>query len=276
MRFLSLKLDSILEKSRRKLVNSHLQLLQLIYGKHPIPLWYWLIFKPIMSAVFSFPNPLFPSDKYLKSMGSSLQVRELRQLLCNDVLGDWALDGTTIELLWGVMQLTSPKVIIECGAGISTLVLAKYASLSSSNFVNPCTVFSLEQDIQVKQEIDAKLMKNKLERYIHVLHVPVSDMGEYKLCINKLWKELGIEKADLLLIDGPLGPEGCRLSTLPLLARFCRPGARWFLDDALRNGELWILRKWSCLPGVRVEGIYPLGKGLGTGVVEDPHQFTLP
>jgi hypothetical protein len=134
MRFLSLNLDSILEKSRQKLVTSHLQLLQLIYGKHPIPLWYWLIFKPIMSAVFSFPNPLFPSDEYLQSMGSSLQVRELRRLLWNDVLGDWALDRVTIELLWGLVQLINPKVIIECGAGVSSLVVAKYASLSSSSY----------------------------------------------------------------------------------------------------------------------------------------------
>jgi hypothetical protein len=113
MRFLSLNVDSILEKSRRKLVTSHLQLLQLIYGKYAIPLWYWLIFKPIMSTVFSFPNPLFPSDEYLQSMGSSLQVRELRRLLWNDVLGEWALDGTIIELLWEMMQLTSPRLLLN-------------------------------------------------------------------------------------------------------------------------------------------------------------------
>jgi len=50
-----------------------------------------------------------------------------------------------------------------------------------------------------------------------------------------------------------------------MLAKFSHHGARWFLDDAFRDGELGILRKWQRLPGIEVNGIYPIGKGLATG-----------
>jgi hypothetical protein len=47
---------------------------------------------------------------------------------------------------------------------------------------------------------------------------------------------------------------------------------RWFLDDAFRDGELGVLNQWTGLSGIFVDGIYPIGKGLGAGVVNDPEQ----
>ena len=58
--------------------------------------------------------------------------------------------------------------------------------------------------------------------------------------------------------------------TLPQLAPLCAAGAKWFLDDSLRDGELRALQVWANLPGITVQGIYPLGKGLATGFVMDP------
>jgi hypothetical protein len=44
--------------------------------------------------------------------------------------------------------------------------------------------------------------------------------------------------------------------------------ACFLLDDALRDAELADLQAWSTLPGVGVEGIRLLGKGLGCGWAE--------
>lgn len=69
---------------------------------------------------------------------------------------------------------------------------------------------------------------------------------------------------------------GRRVRTAVGLQRFLRwhniavQGARWFLDDAYRDGELEVLNKWTGLTGIIVDGIYPIGKGLGTGFVTDP------
>jgi len=136
-------------------------------------------------------------------------------------------------------------------------------------------VFSLEQDMQIKEAIEGRLTEAGLSEHVRILHTPLSAQGTYQLDIGKLWGLLGSKRADWLLIDGPFGPEGCRVSTLTLLARFCRPGARWFMDDAFRDGELRILREWFGLPGIVVEGIYPIGKGLGTGIVKDPQRVAM-
>ena len=78
---------------------------------------------------------------------------------------------------------------------------------------------------------------------------------------------LAHRKLDWVLIDGPVGRPGCRAYTLPDLAPYCRPGARWFLDDAFRDPELKILSNWSENPDFAVDGILPTEKGLATGTV---------
>ena len=53
-----------------------------------------------------------------------------------------------------------------------------------------------------------------------------------------------------------------------MLERFCRPGARWLLDDGFRDGELDFLREWQQRKQCVVAGIWPTGKGLAMGIVK--------
>jgi len=275
MKFLDTHLIPTTKRSRCSLKVLHLRLLQSIYGEHPIPLGYWLTLWSLIRPICQSPDPLFPPYELLQSKGASLQVTELRELLWNDVLGTWALDRSIIELLWKRIQWDRPKTVIECGVGVSTLILAKYATLHCSESTNPCRIFSLEQGVQIKQATESRLAQHGLRDCVRIIHAPISEQGQYELDANKLYEQLGSDRADWLLIDGPSGPEGCRVWTLPLLARFCRSGARWFLDDAFRDAELRILGEWSRIPGIIVEGIYPVGKGLATGIVSNPQQATL-
>jgi hypothetical protein len=126
--------------------------------------------------------------------------------------------------------------------------------------------------VQVKESVSVRLAQHGLSKYVQIIHTPVLERGEYDLDTNTIERPLDSGRVDWLLIDGPSGPGGCRESTLPFLARFCRPGARWFLDDAFRDRELQALQEWSHRPGILVEGIYPVGKGLGTGIVFDPQR----
>ena len=121
----------------------------------------------------------------------------------------------------------------------------------------------------MKKAIESRLLQHGLKDCVRVIHAPISEQGKYELDAKKLSEQLGPDKADWLLIDGPSGPEGCRVWTLPLLAKFCRSGTRWFLDDAFRDAEVRILGEWLRLPGVIVEGIYPVGKGLATGILKN-------
>lgn len=110
--------------------------------------------------------------------------------------------------------------------------------------------------------------------HVQILHTPVSEREIHRLDENELELErrLGLEKVGWILIDGPSGPQGCRKWTIPTLAEFCRKGTKWFMDDSFRDGEFGILDEWAQCPGITLKGIHPVGKGLGTGIINDPHE----
>ena len=269
-------LGAILQQLRFKLTLLHHRALRSLHKERTISLDYWLKFEVIVKQIFRSPEVLLPSYYMsLESTGESLQAPELRQLLHHDVLGKWSLDRTTINFLWQRLQRDRPKIILECGAGVSTLILAKYAASNGSGLSDAPSIFSFEQKLQIKKTIETRLSECGLGGHVQILYAPFSETASYEIDVDELAKQLRSRKADWLLIDGPAGPKGCRIHTLPLLARFCRSGARWFLDDAFREGELGILREWRKLPRIVVEGIHPIGKGLGTGLVKHPQRFAL-
>jgi hypothetical protein len=258
----------------RRLMLHHLRCLRLITGGRPVPLRYWLLVQSTLRSVLTIEDPLFPPYASLKSIGAALEVADLKELLHDDLLGAWSIDHVTVMLLWQRLIQDQPRTIVECGAGLSTIVLAKYAELCRLQHLGRTTLYSLEQDGEVKHAVERRLAELELDGSVHILHVPVAKHGGYDLDPPRLIEQLGGQQVDWILIDGPSGPAGCRDRTLPVLAPFCRPGARWFLDDALRAGELGVLRRWSGMPGIEVDGIHPVGKGLGTGSVKRPQDLS--
>ena len=250
----------------RPLMSCYLQALRCLYAKRPVALNYWLRCRSILKRFSRSPDPFFSARIAGPTHGASLPVEDLAEFLRDDSLDGWALDGETITFLWERLQQEQPKIIIECGAGVSTLVFAK----SLDGYSSSGSLLSVEQNLWVKKAVETRLQDCGLEQRVSVMHSPVSRGGEYQIDPNQLRAHLGSKKVDWVVIDGPAGPDGCRASTLPSLAQFCRPGARWFLDDAYRDGELEVLNQWTGLTGVVVDGIYPIGKGLGTGLVTDP------
>jgi len=261
----------------RPLITSyHTQALRCLYGTRALPLAYWLHCRSILRCFSHSPDPLSLAATPAQTIDASLPVKDLSDFLRDDLITGWTLDGETITFLWNLLQQEQPRVIIECGSGLSTLVFARGFETYGFGSSNSCSLVSLEQNLWVKKAVETRLQACGLEHHVSVMHSRVSRArGEYQLDPNTLRAHLGSEKADWVVIDGPAGPDGCRASTLPLLAQFCRPGARWFLDDAYRDGELEVLNNWRGLTGVRVEGIYPIGKGLGVGVVSDPEHVSV-
>lgn len=70
-----------------------------------------------------------------------------------------------------------------------------------------------------------------------------------------------------MLVDGPAAEAGARFGTLPLAHPSVSHRAQFVLDDALRDGELTVARRWRSLPYVEVEGIRIVEKGLLTGAI---------
>jgi hypothetical protein len=191
----------------------------------------------------------------------------LKECLESAPLGGWSLDAETVDWLWDEVQRCRPACILECGSGVSTVLWAAYAR---DQGLRAPAVISLEQDQASRTETIRRLERHELQEFAAVVYAPLDVTASYSVEVSELDALLEGKRADWVLIDGPAGHDGVRVTTLPALASLCRSGARWFLDDAYRDGELAVLQAWSKMPSLRVEGIRPTLHGLATGVIVDP------
>lgn len=269
-----MKLNKIGHKAKRlyigalkRFISWHLGFLSKIHGASPIPIKYWAGIRNVLhSWGLRDPDILMLPHGFHVSTGISRNIPELQDLMAKEVLGEWSLDAKTVALLWDDLCRYKPRLILECGAGISTLMLAAYAAKTYKEHGGNYKVISLEQDQGFMERVEDQLKGSGLSEWVQLIYAPLDDRAIYD--IDSLGNVLTPQtKIDWILVDGPAGPPGCRFHTLPIFIKFCRTGARWFLDDAFRDAELGILGQWDNLPDISVEGIYPVGKGLAKGFV---------
>lgn len=204
------------------------------------------------------------------SSGRRLKHRRLSKLLANEELGSWALDANTLNFLQQWMQSNRPRFVLEFGAGISTVFLAQL--LSEMHPASKWKLYSIEQNEWQIQKTQSQIQQLGLETNVRLLHAPLREQeieGQATLCYDlasfNLDDLLGQNQVQMVLVDGPAGDEGIRWGTLPLIQHYLKPGATFFLDDALRDGELDIARSWSQLPFIEIGNIHRMGKGLLEG-----------
>lgn len=240
----------------------HFRVLGLLLPRRPLPLGYWSAWRWIARAVSGTPTPSTPVR------GAFARVVRRRtgllwSLLEGQTLGHWTIDEDSLALLWRTLHRVRPGCVVECGCGVSTVMLAAYARERADESGAPCRVFSLEQNDSFRTETIKRLAACGLDGYATVLFSPLDEREVYTIAV--LREALGDLRPDLILIDGPSGSDDCRLLTLPSLAPLCADGARWYMDDALRDAEMSVLRRWSADPALGVAGIIAVGKGLGCG-----------
>lgn len=229
----------------------------------PYPLTFWENRRAQLRKYAALPDILRPSMRTLKTAGENIPIAELRGFFDGRVLGEWTLDADSMLFLWQRLQAEKPKVIVECGSGVSTLLFARYLSLYQPDGV----LLSLEQSAEETKVAQDRLEKHGLAKFVKMYHAPmVSEERGYNLNGVETWP--GMQRFDWILVDGPAGNNLVRYYTIADMQKLANPGARWFLDDSFRDNELNVLSKWAELPGVKVEGIYPIGKGLSTGTIQ--------
>ena len=146
-----------------------------------------------------------------------------------------------------------PEAILEFGSGGGTVALA-WAVREAWGASTPPRVLSLEQDAEHVQRTRALLERAGLGGEVLVFHAPLAEQqleGAPMTCYaipTALQQSLGPRRVDFVVIDGPAGPAGIRFGTMPLARPLVRAGATFLLDDALRDGELEIARRWSRFP----------------------------
>jgi hypothetical protein len=125
--------------------------------------------------------------------------------------------------------------ILECGSGLSTLLLGIYA---------PVPVWSLEESTPWAEYISTALRRYKIEG-VTVVHCPLRQYANFS------WYQLPQELPptfDLMLCDGPqaYNREGLpRYGLIPLLGERLSEDGHILLDDTDRPSEAETLRLWA-------------------------------
>ena len=126
--------------------------------------------------------------------------------------------------------------ILECGSGLTTLVLAAAAAQSGRN------VISLEHDRNWGDRVLAALPV-RLRTHVTLRLSPIKDFGEfdwYSVGPNDIPSGIG-----LVLCDGPPGgTRGGRYGLAPVMANRLAAKCIILLDDTQRPGEHTVLERW--------------------------------
>ncbi len=169
------------------------------------------------------------------SSGKRPKTAILRRL----VLG-WGNQGWSASLhLVTAMLDWLPKTcgpILECGSGLTTLVLAAVAAQSGRQ------VISLEHSQEWADRVLAVLPAH-LRAHVTLRLTPIRDFGDFD------WYSIGPDelppRIGLVLCDGPPGgTRGGRYGLAPVLADRLAAKCVILLDDTQRAGEHAVLERW--------------------------------
>jgi len=154
----------------------------------------------------------------------------------------------TPELLRAVVHQIfeqRPKVVLELGSGLSTVVCAYAAERVGARVV------SLDHEERFAEQTRRLLAHHGLSEVATVLHAPLVDTEVNRVRVP--WysldalDELDPDPAGVLLIDGPPGADRklARYPAVPRLWPRLTDDAVVVLDDARRADEQEIVRRWT-------------------------------
>lgn len=136
----------------------------------------------------------------------------------------------------------APEEIVECGAGTSTIVLARLLAQQPHG-----SLTALEHDPAWARRITQWLEREELTGVARVLLAPL-EPGSSGWYAAAALAELPVT-IDLLLVDGPPADSSASAQARhPALGRLesrLAPGARVVLDDIGRAGEQQVLERWE-------------------------------
>lgn len=160
-------------------------------------------------------------------------------------LRGWAASPDVLLVVARHMRRARPEVIVECGSGTSTVVLAQAARRNGRGHV-----YSIDHDAAYAEESRALLADYGLGEWATIIHAPLC---ETKIG-NDIWEWYDRDclpdtpAIDLLFVDGPpAGPRKplSRYPAGPILFPRLSPRGVVFADDTNRPGETEVLRRWK-------------------------------
>jgi len=154
----------------------------------------------------------------------------------------WAASPDFLSVLARHVIHARPRVILECGSGVSTVVLARTCELNGIGHV-----YSLEHLPVCAERTRSELRRHGLDGCGEIIDAPLTRHS----LEGREWSWYGLQElppiqVDMLVIDGPPKATGplARYPAGPLLFPHLKPGASVFLDDAHRPDEQDSVARW--------------------------------
>ena len=176
----------------------------------------------------------------------------------------WSLARPGLALVCDLVA-AGRQTIVECGSGLSTIVLARLLAR-----IGKGELHAIEHDADWAALGRRRLAAERLGGVASVIEAPlrndpIADPGCRWYDPRSL--DALPRGIDLLLVDGPpASPEaglgGSRYPALPRLADRLAPGAAIVLDDADRAGERRVLERWRSEHGIALR---PTPAGVAVG-----------
>lgn len=158
----------------------------------------------------------------------------------------WALAPDAILRVLGFARINRWTTVVECGSGISTVLLAREFKARASGHV-----YALEDDPAWCDLVREMLAERGLSNWATVVHAPLVETTVDGMSFR--WYDRGaiehvlaLPKIDALIVDGPKGATGslARYPALPIFRHQLGESFMLLLDDGHRADETEIARLW--------------------------------
>lgn len=174
--------------------------------------------------------------------------------------GGWAASTDVLAELARMIRAQQPKLVVELGSGLSTLVMASALMRNGGG-----RLISIEHNEQWAAMTRIALQSSGLERWVDVRIAPLQRQRLADAVVNWYAPEAfaGLEDIEVLFVDGPPadGDEQSRRPALPTLWPHIASEGHVILDDTGRTAERTMVEEWlTSHPTTRVRWL-PFDKG---------------
>lgn len=157
--------------------------------------------------------------------------------------GRWALAPTGLLNLYALVARYKPRLVVELGSGTSTVWLGH--ALAGRGDVR---LVSVDHLAEFAGGTRLAVERHGLTGHVEVRHAPLTAtrIGDEEFRWYDAAAFAGLDRIDLLLVDGPPGTTGreARYPAVPALHGRLAEGALVVLDDANRSDEKKIVQRW--------------------------------
>jgi predicted O-methyltransferase YrrM len=160
---------------------------------------------------------------------------------------DFSMRFGNLMTIIDLLDTTKPRLVVELGSGISTLLVAAWMREQGAG-----KVWSFEHDASWCEITRRHLERSGLSPLAEVVLAPLCERrcSSYRLKWYDLEEHITcLGSIDMLIVDGPpvtSDPTGmCRLPALEVFSEHLSPNAVIVLDDASRRSEQTVVKTWK-------------------------------